>query len=81
VLLLVPTGRTCDPSQAGFSASLINAVSGPVRLDWSNSCVPLTRGPEIPWRVLWGPWRCLQTLCPRFVGAGSDWKGLLYFFK
>ena len=35
---------TCDPDQAGFSASLINAVSGPVRLDWSRSCVPLTRG-------------------------------------
>ena len=43
---------TCDPDQAGFSASLINAVSGPVRLDWSRSCVPLTRGLKIPWRVL-----------------------------
>jgi hypothetical protein len=26
---------TCDPDQARFSASLINAVSGPARLDWS----------------------------------------------
>jgi hypothetical protein len=46
---------TCDPGQAVFSASLINAVSGPVQLDWGSSCVPLTRGPKIPWRVLWGP--------------------------
>jgi hypothetical protein len=43
---------TCAPDQAGFSASLINAVSGPARLDWSSSCVPLTRGLKIPWRVL-----------------------------
>jgi hypothetical protein len=46
---------TRDPDQAGFSASLINAVSGPARLDWSRSCVPLTRGLKIPWRVLWVP--------------------------
>ena len=44
---------TCAPDQARFSASLINAVSGPARLDWSSSCVPLTRGLKIPWRVLW----------------------------
>jgi hypothetical protein len=47
----LPEG-TCDPGHAGFSASLINAVSGPTRLDWSRSCVPLTRGLEILWRVL-----------------------------
>jgi hypothetical protein len=33
---------TCASDQVGFSASLINAVSGPTRLDWSSSCVPLT---------------------------------------
>ena len=37
--------RTCDPDQAGFSASLINAVSGPSRFYWSRSCVPLTMDP------------------------------------
>ena len=44
---------TCAPDQAGFSASLFNAVSGPTRLDWSSSCVPHTRGLKTPWRVLW----------------------------
>jgi hypothetical protein len=48
---------SCDPDQAGFSASLINAVSGPERLDWSRCSVPLTRGLQIPWRVLWGTLR------------------------
>jgi hypothetical protein len=43
---------TCDTDQAGFSASLINTVSGPLCLDWSRSCVPLTRVPKIEWRVL-----------------------------
>jgi hypothetical protein len=56
---------TCDPDQAGFSASVINAVSGPTRLDWSRSCVPLTRGLKIQWRVLWLPCMCPQTLCPK----------------
>jgi hypothetical protein len=57
----VPEG-TCAPDQAGVSASLINAVSGPVRLDWSSSCVPITRGLKIPWRVLWVPCGCLPKL-------------------
>ena len=48
---------TCAPDQAGFSASLINAVSGPARLDWSRCCVPLTRGLKIPWGTLWGSLR------------------------
>ena len=43
---------TCDPGHAGFSASLINAVSGPAQLDWSRSCVPRTRGLKIPWMIL-----------------------------
>ena len=38
---------TCDPGQAVFSVSLINAVSGPARLDWNRTCVPFTRGPKI----------------------------------
>ena len=46
---------TCAPDQAGFSASLINAVSDPVRLDWSRGCVPFTRGLMILLRVFWGP--------------------------
>jgi hypothetical protein len=45
---------TCAPAQAGLSASLINAVSGPSRLDWSRCCVPLTRGLRIPWGILCG---------------------------
>jgi hypothetical protein len=47
------TGRDCAPNQAGFSASLTNAVSGPARLDWSSRCDPLARGLKILWRVLW----------------------------
>jgi hypothetical protein len=39
----------------GQSASLCTAVSGSVRLDWGQRCVPLTRGLRIPWRILCGP--------------------------
>jgi hypothetical protein len=35
-VLTRPEG-TCAPDQAGFSASLINAVSIPVLLDWTDS--------------------------------------------
>jgi hypothetical protein len=66
---------TCDPGQAGFSASLSNAVSGPARLDWNRSCVPLTRGLKIPWMVLWGPWGFPQTPLSRCPGACVDRKG------
>ena len=45
---------TCAPDQAGLSTSLINAVSGPSRLDWSRRCVPLTRGLRILWWILCG---------------------------
>jgi hypothetical protein len=48
---------TCAPGQAGLSDSLINAVSGPTRLDWSRCCVPLTRGLRIPWWILCGSLR------------------------
>jgi hypothetical protein len=44
---------TCAPDQAGLSASLVNAVSGPAQLDWSR----LTRGLRIPWGILCGPLR------------------------
>jgi hypothetical protein len=47
----------CAPDQAGLSAFLINAVSGSMRLDWSRSCVPLTRGLRIPWGILCGSLR------------------------
>ena len=45
---------TCAPDQAGLSASLVNAVSGPAQLDWSRCFVPLTRGLKIPWGILCG---------------------------
>ena len=70
---------TCDPGHARFSVSLINAVSGPARLDWNRSCVPLTRGPKILWRVLWEPKGCPLTPCPMWPGAGADRKGFLFF--
>jgi hypothetical protein len=48
---------TCAPAQAGLSASLVNVVSGPTRLDWSRCCVPLTRGLRILWGILCGSLR------------------------
>jgi hypothetical protein len=45
---------TCAPAQAGLSASLVNAVSGLAKLDWSRCCVALTRGLRIPWGILCG---------------------------
>jgi hypothetical protein len=45
---------TCAPDQARLTTFLVNAVSGPVRLDWSRHCVPLTRGLRIPWGILCG---------------------------
>jgi hypothetical protein len=50
--VLTLTGRDMWPWSGWFSVSLINAVSGPARLDWNRSCLPLTRGPKIMWRVL-----------------------------
>ena len=47
-VLLRPKGA-CAPTQAGFSASLTNAVSGPTRLDWSRCWVPLSRSPKNAW--------------------------------
>jgi hypothetical protein len=70
---------TCAPDQARFSASLINAVSGPVRLDWSRSCVLLTSGLKIPWQVLWVACGCQPTLRPSYPGAGGT--GSVVFLK
>jgi hypothetical protein len=67
---------TCALDQAGFSASLINAVSGPAWLDWSRSCVPLTRGLKIPCRVLWVAGRCQLTLRPSYPGTGRTGRDL-----
>jgi hypothetical protein len=52
---------TCAPDQAGLSASLVNAVSGPAPLDWSRCCVPLIRGLKMPWAILCGSLRCPET--------------------
>ena len=71
---------TCAPDQARFSASLINVVSGPVRLNWSSSCVPLTRGFKIPWRVLWVAWGCQLTPRPCYPGAGGTRRALFNIF-
>jgi hypothetical protein len=81
---------TCDPDQAELSASLINAVSGPVRLDWSRRCVPLTRGFRIPWGILCGSLRVSGDSAGKAPVAGfltpvvcllsSDLKALLSAF-
>jgi hypothetical protein len=47
------TERGLCPYSDRVFASLTNAVSSPVRLDWSRCCVPLTRSLKIAWRVLW----------------------------
>ena len=73
--------ETCAPDQAGFSASLINAVSGPARLDWSSSCVPLTRFLKIPWRVLWVACRCQQIPRPSFPGTGGTGRANFLFLN
>jgi hypothetical protein len=70
---------TCAPDQAGFSASLINAVSGPWQLDWSSSCVPLTRGLKILWWVLWVAFGCQLTLRPSYPGAGGTGRDNIFF--
>jgi hypothetical protein len=75
------TEGTCAPDQAGFSASLINAVSVPAGLDWSSSCVPLTRGLKIPWRVLWVACGCQQTPRPSYPSAGGDLKSSSQFLS
>jgi hypothetical protein len=73
-VLAGPQG-TCAPDQAVFSASLINEVSGPMRLDWSSSCVPLTRSLKILWRFLWVAWGCAQAT---WVLVGTRrWRPLL----
>ena len=65
---------TCAPDQAGLSASLVNAVSGPERLDWSRSCVPLTRGLRILWVILCGS---LRVSGDSMGKASRCWSGVL----
>ena len=48
-----------------------------MRLDWRGSCVPLTSGLKILWRVLWLPCGCLKTPRPMYPGAGVDQKVLV----
>ena len=78
-MLLGPEGA-CAPTQAGFSASLTNAVSGPTRLDWSRRCVPLTRSLKIPWRVLWVAGGCQPILRPSYPSAGQTRRALPIIF-
>ena len=66
---------TCAPDQARLSASLVNAVSGPVRLDWSRSCVPLTRGLRIPWGILCGPLRVSGDSAGKIAWGSSGAEG------
>jgi hypothetical protein len=67
---------TCDPGQAVFPASLMLSQ---VPSDWIgtevvfHSLVVLrSRGESSR-----GTWVCPPTLCPRWPGAGADWKGLV----
>jgi hypothetical protein len=49
--MLAPTGGDLWP-WSGRVSCFPNAVSDPAQLDWNRSCVPLTGGPKIAWRVL-----------------------------
>jgi hypothetical protein len=67
---------TCDPSQAGFSASLMLSQ---ILCDWIGTEVVFhspvvlrSRGESS--RGLWG---CPLTSCPRLPSAGTDRKGLV----
>ena len=71
---------TCDPGQAGFSASLMLSQ---LQCDWIgtevvfHSLVVLRlRGESSR-----GPWGCPLTQCPRWPGAGAERKGNLIYFN
>jgi hypothetical protein len=64
----------------GSSTSLVNAVSGSVRLDWGRHCVPLTRGLRIPWRILCGPLRVSGDSAGKAPQCSSGPEGLEYTF-
>ena len=49
--VLVPTGSDLSP-WSGRVFCFPNAVSSSARLEWNRSCVLLTGGPKIAWRVL-----------------------------
>jgi hypothetical protein len=65
---------TCAPDQARLTASLVNAVSSPARLDWSRCCVPLTRGLRILWVILCGS---LRVSGDSMGKASRCWSGVL----
>jgi hypothetical protein len=71
---------TCAPAQARLSASLINAVSGPSRLDWSRCCVPLTRRLSIPWGILCGSLWVSGDSPGQEPQCWSGPEGYLYFY-
>ena len=68
-------------NQARLSASLINAVSGPVRLDLSRRCVPLTRGLRIPWGILCGPLRLSGDSPGKVPQCSSGAEGIMDILK
>ena len=72
---------TCVPDQVGLSASLVNAVSGPARLDWSGCCVPLTRCLRIPWVILCGSLRVSGDSAGKAPRCWSGPEGLILVFK
>jgi hypothetical protein len=74
-LVLLGLEGACVPTRTRFSASLTNAVSSPVRLDWSRCCVPLTRSPKIAWRVLWVAGGSQTTVRPSYPGAARTGRG------
>jgi hypothetical protein len=67
---------TCAPDQAGLSATLVNAVSGPTWLDWRRYCVPLTRGLRIPWVILCRSLRVSRDSLGRVPQCCSGWEGI-----
>lgn len=61
------------------SRVLTPAVTGLSQLVWNRCCVPLTCDPKIVWRVLWGPWDHLPSLCSRWPGVGDDQRASFSF--
>jgi hypothetical protein len=76
----LPDG-TFAPDQTGIFASLTNAVSGPMRLDWTRCSVPLTRGLKIPWQVLWLAGGCQPTLRPSYPSTGQTGRDSAHTFN
>jgi hypothetical protein len=76
------TGRGLCPYSDQVFASLTNAVSSPVRLDWSRCCVPPTRSLTIAWRVLWVAGGSQMTVHPSYpVLLGPEGACFIFIFK